>query len=149
MSNLRPAVLDDLGIVAAMSWLCRESQKTYPAVSIEPQIEIEENVIPDDLRTPIFRILQEALNNVAKHSRATLVSISFSKSDGNGIELEIRDNGQGFEMESEAPAEAPRGGLGLVSMRERAELSGGFFALKSAEGKGTTIRALWPVTDHL
>ncbi len=147
MSNLRPAVLDDLGLIPAINWFHREFQKTYSGVSVEKEIDIKENEIPDSLRTPIFRILQEALNNIAKHSKATFVHLSLQKSDGR-IELDIRDNGQGFDIDAKAPAGDPRSGLGLVSMRERAELSGGSLDIESSEGKGTTIRASWPQAEN-
>jgi len=144
MADLRPSLLDDLGIVPAISWFCREFQKTYSAVSIGKKIDVEENDVPDSLRTPIFRIFQEALNNIAKHSKAKFVELSLLKSN-QGIELSIRDNGQGFDIEAEALAEDSRRGLGLVSMRERAQLSGGSFDIASIKGKGTVIRVSWPL----
>ncbi len=144
MSDLRPSMLDDLGIVPAINWFCREFQKIYSSVSIEKKIDIEENDVPDSLRTPIFRICQEALNNVAKHSKATLANLSLQKSDSS-IELRIQDNGKGFNSDEKSPAEHSRKGLGLVSMRERAELSGGCFNIESIEGKGTVICVWWPL----
>jgi len=143
MSDLRPSMLDDLGIVPAINWFCREFQKTYSNVSVEKKIDIEESAVPDSLRTPIFRICQEALNNVAKHSKATLVNLSLQKLD-NRIELSIEDNGEGFNSEGNSGAEHSRKGLGLVSMRERAEFSGGFFNIESTMGKGTVICVWWP-----
>lgn len=139
MSDLRPSVLDDLGILPAINWFCREFQKTYSSVSIERLIDIKENHIPDSLRTPIFRICQEALNNVAQHSNASRVHLCLQKGSSR-IELMIKDNGQGFDLDT-----ASRG-LGLSTMTERAELSGGTFDLESACGKGTVIRASWPWT---
>jgi len=144
MSDLRPSMLDDLGIVPAINWFCREFQKTYSSISIEKKIDIEENAVPDSLRTPIFRICQEALNNVAKHSKATLVNLSLQKFDKR-IELSIQDNGKGFNSEENSGAEHSRKGLGLVSMKERAEFSGGSFNIESATGKGTVICVWWPL----
>ncbi|MEW6440367.1 MAG: PAS domain S-box protein [bacterium] len=146
MSDLRPSMLDDLGILPAIQWFCREFEKTYAGILIEKRIEIEENEIPDSLRTPAFRILQEALNNIAKHSRATSVSLSLQKSDER-IELSIRDNGRGFDAQSKVQARKLGSGLGLVSMRERAELSGGSFAIDSQPGAGTAVRVSWPRGD--
>jgi len=143
MSDLRPSMLDDLGIVPAINWFCREFQKIYSSVSIQKKIDVEENEVPDFLRTPIFRICQEALNNVAKHSKATLVNLSLQKSDKR-IELSIEDNGKGFNSEENSGAEHSRKGLGLVSMKERAEFSGGFFNIESTRGKGTVICVWWP-----
>jgi signal transduction histidine kinase len=95
--------------------------------------------VPDPLKAVIYRILQEAMNNIAKHSKATLVSISLMRKKDDRIELVIEDNGIGFAMES------IKKGLGLGSMRERAELSGGSFDNESVKGRGTVIRASWPI----
>ncbi len=146
MSDLRPSMLDDLGIVPAINWFCREFQKIYSNVSIQKRIEIEEDRIPDMLRTPIFRICQEALNNVAKHSKATVVTLSLQKSDKR-IALNIEDNGKGFNFEERATTGDSRKGLGLVSMRERAELSGGCFNIESTTRKGTVICVWWPLKE--
>jgi PAS domain S-box-containing protein len=143
MADLRPSVLDDLGIVPAIHWYCRDFQKNYTGIVIEKRIAIEENEIPDSLRTPIFRILQEALNNAAKHSKATAVNLSLGKSP-QGIELVIQDDGRGFDPEKKTKTDNPRRGLGLASMKERAELSGGSFTIQSGERTGTIIRVLWP-----
>ena len=137
MADLRPSILDDLGILAAVNWLCREYQETFSHITVEKQIGIEERDVPDSIKTPIFRISQEAMNNVAKHSRASLVNLSLQK-EGERILLTIRDNGQGFDPEAMIK------GMGLSSIRERAELSGGSSDLQSGMGKGTTIRVSWP-----
>jgi signal transduction histidine kinase len=136
--DLRPSVLDDLGILATVGWFSREFQKVYSHISVEKQISVEENEIPESLKTALFRVMQEAMNNIAKHSKADLVRLSLRKIEDR-IELSIEDNGAGFNLEN------IRRGLGLTSMRERAELSGGTFVLESATGKGTTIKASWTV----
>ena len=137
-------MLDDLGILPAISWFCREYQTTYPHIRVEKQIEVEEQNIPDSLRTVTYRILQEAMNNVAKHSKANGVRLSLKKND-NTLELAIQDNGHGFEPEKALSSESSKRGLGLVSMGERARLSGGSFAIESTKGAGTTVRAWWPI----
>jgi PAS domain S-box-containing protein len=137
MADLRPSVLDDLGIIPAISWFCREYQKTYSHISVEKHIRISELEVPDSLKTPIFRIFQEAMNNVAKHSKATVVNLSLQK--GSGIELVIWDNGQGFDPDT------PKMGLGFSTMRERAQLSGGTCSIESVKGAGTTVRCAWPL----
>jgi len=142
--DLRPSILDDLGILATLSWFCREFQITYSRISIEKLIDINEDEVPDSLKTVIYRISQEALNNVAKHSKADLVHLALRKSDGK-IELAIRDNGQGFDLNQLLPREGSERGLGLTSMRERTELSGGSFEIESVPGRGTTIRAQWSI----
>jgi len=95
--------------------------------------------VPDPLKAVIYRILQEAMNNITKYSKANLVSISLMRKRDGRIELVIEDNGIGFDMES------VKSGFGLGSMRERAEFSGGAFGVESLLGKGTIIRASWPL----
>jgi PAS domain S-box-containing protein len=136
--DLRPSILDDLGILATLSWFTREFQKVYSHISIEKGIDIQENEVPDSLKIALFRVMQEAMNNIAKHSKADRVRLSLRKIEGR-IELSIEDNGVGFDLENY------RKGLGLTSMRERTELSGGSFAIESSPGKGTTIKASWPI----
>jgi PAS domain S-box-containing protein len=140
---LRPSVLDDLGILSTINWFCRNFQTTYTAVAVERDIEIEEEDVPESLKIVIFRIMQEAFNNAAKHSGASAVRISLRGTDGT-IALSIQDNGQGFDLQDRTPREGERGGLGLTSMRERVELSGGRWEIQSGLGSGTLIRAVWP-----
>jgi PAS domain S-box-containing protein len=138
MADLRPSILDDRGIIAAISWFCREYQKTYPQISVEKQIGIEEREVPDSLKTPIFRICQEAMNNSAKHSRGSLVNVSLQK-NGERILLTLQDDGQGFDPEK------VKKGMGLSTIKERAAFSGGSAEYQSEVGRGTTIRVSWPV----
>jgi PAS domain S-box-containing protein len=142
--NLRPSMLDDLGILATISWFCRQFEATYSKIRISQRIEIKEHIVPASLRTVIFRVLQEGLNNVAKHSMAKMVSLSLRKRD-QAIELVIQDNGQGFDLSRAKAPEGTHHGLGLESMRERTELSGGSLVIESTQGKGTMIRASWPI----
>jgi len=88
--------------------------------------------------------LQEAFTNIAKHSQARLANLHLGKK-GNTLELIIRDNGAGFDLENILSVENSKRGFGLSSMRERTKLSGGYFLVESHEGKGTTIRASWPL----
>jgi signal transduction histidine kinase len=136
--DLRPSILDDLGIIATIGWFTREFQKVYSHISVEKEIQIEENDIPAALKTSLFRIIQEAMNNVAKHSKADLIQLILKKAKEK-IELSIEDNGMGFDLEN------IKQGLGLTSMRERTELSGGTFEIESVPGRGTTIRAQWTI----
>ena len=140
---LRPSSLDDLGILPTLNWFFREFQKTYPSIHIKNQINIEEKDVPDTLKTVIYRICQEAFNNIAKHSKAEVVTLSLRKTDK--IELAIEDNGRGFNLGEKLSPENHNRGLGLTTMRERAELTGGSFAIESIHGSGTTIRVSWPL----
>ena len=142
MSDLRPAMLDDLGLTAALSWHCRQFQSIYSNIRIEKQVEIPEQETPEPLKIVIFRIIQEALNNVAKHSQANLVQIFLGKKDDR-IDLVVRDNGRGFDQTQKVCSDNLEQGRGLCSMKERAELSGGSLRIESQTGAGTTVRASW------
>jgi len=142
VKDLRPAILDDLGILATITWFCREFQKVYSNIRIEKKINIAENDIPLPLKTTIYRVLQEALNNVAKHSQADSVCLSMQKRSKT-IELIVQDNGNGFDLEKTISLNPSQRGFGLASMRERAELEGGTFDIQSVINQGTTIRVSW------
>jgi PAS domain S-box-containing protein len=136
--DLRPSTLDDLGIVATIGWFCREFQKIYSTIHIEKQLDVQENEIAARLKTVAYRILQEAMNNIAKHSKANLIRLALRK-NGREVELAIEDNGIGFNLENYQK------GFGLESMKERADLSGGTLTIESTIGKGTIIIASWPI----
>jgi len=142
--DLRPSILDDMGLLAALSWFCRRFETIYSHIRTEQTIRIEEGDIPNALKIVIYRFTQEAMNNIAKHSKADLVRLSLVKMDRK-MEVTIQDNGQGFDLQKFISQESTKKGLGLSSMRERAELSGGSFVIQSAEGQGTTILASWPI----
>jgi PAS domain S-box-containing protein len=138
---LRPSTLDDLGLLMTISWFIREFQLAYPEIQVEKDFQVEEEQIPETLKTNIFRILQEALNNAAKHSRAQRVVISLRWLQDR-LELKIQDHGIGFDPRRRKKASVS-GGLGLDSMRERAILFGGLCTIDSAPGAGTTVTARW------
>jgi len=142
--SLRPSILDDLGILPTIKWSCQQFESTYPAIRITKEIDIEEDDVPKSLKIVIYRILQEALNNIAKHSKTSVVSLFLRKTD-QAIHLVISDRGQGFNLEEVCSRKGVTKGLGLDSMKERAELLEGSFDIKSVEGKGTTICASWPL----
>lgn len=141
-TQLRPSLLDDFGIVATLAWYCRHFSKIYPQLKIREKIQIQEDEIPENLKVVIYRIVQEAMANIASHSAADLMHLSLKKK-GSSIELGIQDNGCGFDIKRALVGEISQRGLGLVSMKERAEQSGGLFAVESAKGSGTLIRVSW------
>ena len=98
----------------------------------------------EHLKIVIFRVMQEALNNIAKYSEAESATVSLANKRGT-LELTLADNGKGFDLESVLAVEESGRGLGLTSMKERAELSDGSFSIESSIGKGTRIRACWKV----
>ena len=142
VKDLRPSILDDLGILATIGWFCRVFKNVYTGIRIETTIDIEEDEVPSHLKTIIYRILQEALNNVAKHSRANFVHLRLRKNETR-MELIIHDNGRGFNLDQTMALKTSRMGFGLASMRERAELSGAAFEINSMMDRGTTVRAVW------
>jgi len=142
--GLRPSILDDIGISETLFWFCHQFEEIYKTIRTQTLVEVEESRIADSQKTAIFRIVQEALNNVAKHSRADRVLLSL-RNESDYMELKIKDNGIGFEVENLIIEENNDRGLGLVSMKERAELSGGTLSIRSDLNKGTTLKALWPI----
>jgi PAS domain S-box-containing protein len=142
--DLRPSMLDDLGLLPTLSWFFRRFRTIYSGIRVEQDTTIEESELPNALKIVIYRVIQEAMNNAAKHSKADLVRISLRKVH-NKMELFVADNGCGFSVQQRLFLDDSKRGLGMTSMRERTELSGGSFAIESAEGKGTMIRASWNI----
>jgi signal transduction histidine kinase len=134
--NLRPAMLDDLGVISTLSWFFREFEAACRGVKVEKQFSVREDNIPASLRVTIFRIIQEATNNIVKHAHADCIRVGL-KITGNTLHLSIEDNGDGFDPVRHGS------GLGLLSMKERAEISGGRYVMKSAAGNGTRIDVSW------
>lgn len=143
-SNLRPSILDDLGVVATLRWLCRKFQEVYSGVQVETRLSVKENELPEPLKIAIYRISQEALNNIAKHSGATEVKLFLDQNE-KGIRLSIEDNGRGFEVSEVLREEDHTCGMGLTSMKERTQHSGGTFNLCTKTAGGTIIEAVWPL----
>jgi len=142
MDRLRPSILDDLGLIPAIHAFCREFQVFYTHIQLECGLEILEDEIPEAIKVVIFRVAQEAMTNAVRHGKGTSAKLSLAKGSDR-IELVAQDNGQGFDLEN------TQKGVGLESMRERVEISGGIFKIESVIGAGTTIRASWPkVKNH-
>ncbi|HYK91977.1 MAG TPA: ATP-binding protein [Acidobacteriota bacterium] len=143
-ADLRPPLLDDIGLEAAVSWSCRQLQETYRDIHVETRL-FGELSIPEHLKTVIFRVVQEGLTNIAKHSRAHNASVTLRRKR-DLIELTIKDDGEGFKLEDLSGMEETRRGIGISSMKERTELVGGEFEIESSAGKGTTLKASWPIS---
>ena len=142
--NLHPSILDDLGLFAAIRELCREFREVYSDLQITNNFEMDENEIPQSLKILIFRIVQEAFNNIAKHSGADTVKLSLTRGK-RMIELAVEDNGKGFDLQKVLQENRHERGLGLQTIRERTELFNGSIDIQSKSEKGTTIRANWPL----
>jgi PAS domain S-box-containing protein len=141
--NLRPTMLDDIGAIATVSWFTREFRALHRSLRLETLVEAREADIPPQAKTALFRILQEALNNIVSHSRATCAWVSLQRA-ADSVILRVRDNGAGFDPASFATVDDAGRGLGLASMRERAEASGGRFVVDSKPALGTHILVHWP-----
>ena len=140
--SLHPSTLDDLGVLATIGWLAREFKGSYRQLNLETSIDVCEQEIPVSAKTAIYRIIQEALNNVLMHAQARNVSLTL-RDHGGHCELIIQDDGIGFAP-VQVVAVADGGGVGVASMRERAAATGGCFTLDTEVGRGTTIRVAWP-----
>lgn len=148
MTDLRPSLLDDLGILATMSWFCRQFQSIHPHITIERHTRVEEEEIPETIKIVIFRVIQEAMNNIAKHSNARKVRLSLENVE-KAMVLMIDDDGIGFGPSSTNRKGEQNGGLGLSSMKERAEISGGVFSITSRAGQGTVVKVAWPMDGKI
>ena len=142
--ELRPAMLDDLGLIPALhAFMKGFKEKTGIHVSLRAFAAVEQ--VNGDKRTVFYRVAQEALTNVARHAQASRVEVRIQKLDDT-ICISIKDNGKGFVMKRVLHAKRGKR-LGLLGMRERLEMVGGNFAVLSAPGKGTTVRAEVPLAN--
>jgi two-component system, NarL family, sensor kinase len=137
ITGLRPSVLDDLGLAAALESLAGS------LTGVDVEVDAEDCGLASHLETAVFRIAQEALQNVAKHAAAGSVRVALRR-QADEVRLEVADDGRGFE-----PAGGGRdGGFGLVSMQERAALMGGRLRIESRPGAGTTVTLALPAPDQ-
>ena len=139
-AELRPGILDELGLRAAVQWATEEFE-SRTGMKCQLDLPPDDIVIDREVATALFRILQETLTNVVRHANATQVSVRLARED-DGLILEVQDNGKGI---SEEQASADRS-LGILGMRERAILLGGELAISGAPGEGTTMRVRIPET---
>lgn len=147
ITDLRPSILDDLGIVATTRWFCRHFRTVYSNIQVSEKIDVREEDLRESLKIVIFRIMQEAFHNIAKYSRAEHVELSLYE-EGDSLHLVISDNGVGFDTFPSGVAGGAGKGFGLTGMKERAELSGGILDIHSERGTGTTIHAVWLATGN-
>jgi signal transduction histidine kinase len=135
--ELRPSALDDLGLVPAVDRLARSFGESGVEVDVEAQIGAER--LPATVETTLYRIVQEALTNVAKHAEACRLSVTLLRKPGSVVVI-VEDDGKGFD-----PGATGADGLGLTGMRERLALVGGTLKIETSAGAGTTIAAEVPV----
>lgn len=140
--DLRPAVLDDLGLVAAARWyLARQARSVGYRHSFWTNGVVRG--VGEELETACFRSLQEALTNVARHARAASVQVELRQT-ARAVTMVVADDGVGFDVTRTRRQAARRGALGLVGLAERVDLAGGTLSLTSEPGQGTRICAVFP-----
>ena len=132
--NLRPSVLDDLGLAAAIQWF---AERQLASVSVRCELEFDTR-LPSEIETAIFRAVQEAIVNIARHAHAETVLIQGAIENG-ALTVEIEDDGDGFKPEEVVQAHDSLRGVGLLGMRERLEILGGKLTIDSAPGAGTRV----------
>jgi len=137
IQNLRPSLLDDLGLIPALRSLTNNLEKTDGTIS-EFTLLGEERRLTGEIELSLFRIVQEALNNVRKHAQATEVKI-IAEFHESSVKLTVSDNGKGFELKGSMDLLPRIGQLGLMGMQERVWLLGGTIGVNSEPGKGTTL----------
>ena len=140
-SDLRPSVLEDLGIILTLKLFAEEYNKIYTNLNIEFQIDVKEIDIPDKNKHIIYRIVQEAMNNIAKHSDAKNIYVHLTKTDSSVL-LRVKDDGSGFDLNK--IKQRKKSGIGLKTMEERAVSSGANFTMKSNASSGTVVQVKWP-----
>lgn len=140
--DLRPTILDDLGLVPAIRWYVKNKMEPV-GLKVDLQVVGFERRLPESLETNLFRIVQEALTNVLRHADAEHAWVRLEE-NGDSYRVEIRDDGTGFRVEQGIRRHSGKEGFGLFGMKERAELVGGYVSVDSAVGEGTRVRAMIP-----
>jgi len=141
---LRPALLDDLGLVPALQWLLEDFQRRS-GVSSEFSEEGVQDLLPDSVKTCVYRVVQEALHNCEKHAGASQVRVAVRQST-NQLRVDIEDNGRGLELNAKGMPQR-NAGLGILGMRERAAKVGGTLGFESSPGHGTQICLQIPLAE--
>jgi signal transduction histidine kinase len=136
--ELRPSALDDFGLEPALERLV-DTYRQHTSIRVDLEIQLGEQRLPSEVETTLYRLVQEALTNIAKHAGATAVSVVLTRKPAS-VALVVEDDGEGFD-----PGDARDGSLGIVGMRERLALLGGRLLVESAPGKGATLAAEVPL----
>lgn len=143
-SDLHPVLLDRLGLVAALASLCSRVDDHTQRLRVYFKSRVEDMEIPDNLKTDIFRITQEAINNAVRHGSASAIHVRLDRLEA-GVLLTIQDDGIGFDSLPVAADAASVDRLGLIGMQQRVESAGGSFVIQSSETGGTLVSALWRI----
>lgn len=143
ISHLQAKCLDDQNLTITLSKHIKQFNEFYPDIDVDFQFDLSEEVIPEDINVAVYRMAQEALNNIGKHSGAQKAKIRLTESNDRLL-LEVKDNGRGFHVPDRASAPSLEG-VGLRSMKERIEMCGGAFWIKAFPGRGTSLLAVLPL----
>jgi len=142
--DLRPSIIDDLGLLPALKWLIKQKSEET-GLDIQLQITGKEQRILPEKELIIFRIVQEALNNISKHARATQAGVAIDFSNTR-VDVTVSDNGIGFDLPESVGDLSHSGKLGLLGMQERVTLLSGTLKISSEQGKGTIVNVNVPVS---
>jgi signal transduction histidine kinase len=136
---LRPTMLDDLGLVPALKWLAREVSRTSP-VAVDVLADDCPEDLPEDHRTCVYRVVQEAIRNAVRHSGARHIRIRVSPAGDKRLRVAVEDDGSGFDPEQER-------GLGILGIEERVVQLGGTLTVDSQRGRGTAVNFELPLPE--
>jgi signal transduction histidine kinase len=139
-TELRPSLLDDLGLIDTIDWYLEDFQKRFN-IKTEFRHLSDQIIVPDKIKTALFRIFQESITNIIRHADPSLVKVILNKSEDNVV-LQVKDNGKGFDIADVSGKKT----LGLLGMKERSLLMGGDCLIESIPGKGTTVTVSVPLS---
>ncbi|MEZ0601136.1 PAS domain-containing sensor histidine kinase [Paraburkholderia sp. IW21] len=140
--ELRPLALERLGLPAALSTLCRRFERSAEGLAVSFHCEVDDRDVPEHLKADIFRVAQEALNNIVKHAAATEIRLALRRIE-TGLLLTVQDNGTGYDTRPLSSEDIGSTGLGLTGMQHRVESQGGALSVQSSGTSGTLVSASW------
>ena len=146
--ELRPPTLAPFGLEVALRSYMTRFQEAYPALDVQVDLMHDAQCLPEQMRLALFRVYQEALNNIVKHAQASCVLVRLAL-DENEVTLEIRDDGHGFTIPDRLLELARQGHLGLLGIEERVRSIRGRLEIESAPDEGTLVRVVAPLLDQL
>lgn len=144
---LRPRMLDDLGLLPTLHWLCRGFVQSYQAIRVDQQLNVGEAEVPARLKLVIFRVVEEALANVAQHANSSEVQVVLMRA-AEELLLSVQDNGDGFDAAQYRTGQR-LSGLGLAIMQKRVEATGGRLTVQAKPSGGARVRASWPLVSRV
>jgi two-component system sensor histidine kinase UhpB len=148
IADLRPSLLDDLGLAAAIRWQAQHRLEEA-GIRVDLQVRGEGYRLPPSIEIALYRILQEAITNILKYADASYVEIDLNLCCAEGVTARVEDDGHGFDRTLLEPSPEPGRGVGLFGMLERANLVGGTLQVDSSPGEGTEVRITIPLPDDL